>query len=82
MRTAEEHLEWAVRRALEYYDAGDQTNALASFLSDVGKHNGTRHIQDHSATLMILRLGMSEGRSAFEKAMRDFAIFNVPAGSS
>lgn len=74
--TAREHLEWAVRRALEYYDAGDQTNAFASFLSDVGKHDGTAHIQRNSATLMILHLGMSEGRSAFEKAMLDFAVID------
>lgn len=82
MRTAKEHLEWCVSRAMEYYDEGDQTNALASFLSDVGKHDGTEHIQWSGATLMILRFGMSEGREAFEKAMRGFAVIDKPANAS
>jgi hypothetical protein len=33
-----EHLAWAKQRALEYVDAGDLTSAIASMLSDLGKH--------------------------------------------
>lgn len=33
-----EHLAWAKQRALEYVDAGDLKNAVASMGSDLGKH--------------------------------------------
>lgn len=36
-----EHLAWCKQRALEYVDQGDLTSALASFGSDMGKHEGT-----------------------------------------
>ena len=32
------HLAWAKKRALEYLDAGDTTNAVASMSSDLDKH--------------------------------------------
>ncbi len=72
--TGKEHLQWATDRALEYYDMGDETGALASFLSDVGKHDSTRHIQGFPASMMILRVGMGRGRAEFKKAMLDFAV--------
>lgn len=34
----DEHLHWAKERALKYLDAGDCTSALASMMSDLGKH--------------------------------------------
>jgi hypothetical protein len=37
----EEHLTWCKARALEYLDAGDLTNAVASMGSDLGKHPET-----------------------------------------
>jgi hypothetical protein len=39
--TRDEHLRWAKDRALEYADAGDTANAIASLRSDLGKHPGT-----------------------------------------
>jgi hypothetical protein len=36
--TKDEHLEWAKKRALEYLDAGDTSNALTSMMSDMRKH--------------------------------------------
>ncbi len=39
--TRAEHLGWAKQRALAYVDDGDITNALASLLSDLGKHPET-----------------------------------------
>jgi hypothetical protein len=36
-----EHLQWAKDRALEYADAGDTGNAIASLRSDLGKHPET-----------------------------------------
>lgn len=38
MTTRDEHIEVCKKRALEYLDAGDLTNAFTSMLSDVRKH--------------------------------------------
>lgn len=70
--TAKEHMDWAVGRALEYYDQRDHTNAIASFVSDMNKHNDTRYIASHPLTLVILQDGL-KSRQDFEKAMRGFA---------
>lgn len=75
--TAKQHLEWCIARALEYYDAGDTTGAMTSFLSDVGKHEGTAHIQS-TVGMMILNLEVNRGRSEFERAMRGFAVIEAP----
>jgi hypothetical protein len=37
----EEHLQWAKERAYAYLDVGDWRQALASFMSDLGKHPET-----------------------------------------
>jgi hypothetical protein len=54
--TREEHLAWCKERALEYVNAGDITNAVASMASDLGKHPETR---DHSGIMLGLMLQMS-----------------------
>ena len=36
--TREEHLAWCKQQALEYVDAGDLEQAVASMGSDLGKH--------------------------------------------
>jgi hypothetical protein len=37
-----EHLAWCKQRALEYLDAGDMNNAVASMESDMRKHPETQ----------------------------------------
>lgn len=37
-----EHLAWAKQRALDELGRGDTTNAIASMLSDLDKHPGTK----------------------------------------
>jgi hypothetical protein len=64
----EEHLEWCKKRALEYNERGDTTNAFSSFLSDMGKHEET-------ATHMALELGMSlllAGHLSTQQQMNDW----------
>jgi hypothetical protein len=39
--TCDEHLAWCKLRALEYVDAGELTNAVASMGSDMNKHPKT-----------------------------------------
>jgi hypothetical protein len=50
--TRDKHLAWCKRRALEYVDAGDLTNAVASMGSDLSKHPETR------ANDILMMLGM------------------------
>jgi Tfp pilus assembly protein PilF len=40
-QTRAEHLAWCKERALEYLDAGDLANAVASMGSDLNKHPQT-----------------------------------------
>lgn len=74
--SARDHLEWCAERALEYYDLGDKANAIASFVSDVGKHEGTEHIAPLLVTGMIMMLdnAYDRGRAEFKKFMLDFAV--------
>jgi hypothetical protein len=39
--TRNEHLAWAKQRALEYVDRRELANAIASMISDLGKHPET-----------------------------------------
>lgn len=41
MVTRGDHIAWCKMRALEYVDEGDLVNAVASMLSDLGKHPAT-----------------------------------------
>ena len=41
---AAEHFDWAVGRAMEYVDLYDGASAMASLVSDLGKHEGTANI--------------------------------------
>lgn len=40
--TRDEHLAWCKQRANEYLDEGNVVAAVASMLSDLSKHDGTR----------------------------------------
>lgn len=51
MSTREEHLEWCKNRALQYVDAGQLTEAFASFASDVKEHEETSGITTSLALL-------------------------------
>lgn len=57
MRTAEEHLAWCKKRALEYLDAGELANAFTSMLSDMDKHPDTR-LGDTPTAAALTQLGM------------------------
>lgn len=71
MKTAREHLNWAVDRALAEYDAGKRAAAMASFLSDVGTHPDTAWIASHELTFLI---EIERGREAFKRVMTDFSV--------
>lgn len=45
----EEHLQWAKDRALEYVEAGELQNAIASMISDLQKHP---ELEDHPGRML------------------------------
>ncbi len=51
----QEHLKWCKQRALEYVDRNELTQAYASFISNLGKHDETC---DHPAIKMGVGLMM------------------------
>ena len=63
-----EHLEWCKRRALEYCDAGDTTQAYTSMASDLGNHPETAN---HSAIQLGMMMLMSGCLSTVHE-MRQF----------
>lgn len=53
--TREEHLRWCKLRSLEYVDQGDLSNAMASMVSDLRKHEETKNHPgiEHGFMLML-----------------------------
>ncbi len=67
-----EHLQWCKDRALEYVNAGDTSQAYASFASDMNKHSETK---DHPALklgMMMLMGGHLDGVEKMRKWINDF----------
>jgi hypothetical protein len=54
----QEYLEWAKKRALEYLDANDITNAFASMLSDMKKNP---RFENHAGNLIGVGLLLVPG---------------------
>ncbi len=57
--TRVEHMNWCKKRALEYLDKGDVSNAITSMMSDMNKHDETNLEPTHVLTLLGLRAAMS-----------------------
>lgn len=66
--TRAEHLAWCKKRALEYCDMGDTTNAWASMASDLGKHPET----DGHAAIELGMMLLFSGRLNSVAEMRKF----------
>ena len=49
--TRDEHLAWAKGRAMEYLDRGKVADAIASMMSDLGKHEDFNSIEAKMAPL-------------------------------
>ncbi len=66
--TRAEHLAWCKQRALEYVDRGDTANAVASMISDLGKHEET---QRHMGIELGIMLEMG-GQLSSQRDVRDW----------
>ena len=65
---AAEHFDWAVGRALEYVDMDDPGNAMASLVSDLGKHEDTAGILTEDLQYLFMGevlLGGASGAKRF-----------------
>jgi hypothetical protein len=68
--TRAEHLQWCKNRALELVKLGDNPQAYASVVSDLGKHPETKQ-----SVMIVAALGMQMMRSnvlATKHQMKDF----------
>ncbi|MCL2451434.1 hypothetical protein FWD20_00940 [Candidatus Saccharibacteria bacterium] len=72
--TPREHLNWAIKRALELYDAGQKENAVKSFMSDMTKHPGTAFIAAKPFSLMLVQTGCNTSRQEFQNMMAGFKL--------
>ncbi len=68
-----EHLQWCKDRALAYVNDGDITNAIASFQSDMGKHDETR---THAALPLMAQLMFSGNLSTTNEVTKFIEGFN------
>ena len=64
----QEHIEWCKKRALEYVDAGDLTNAFASMVSDLKSEPETAN----HAGIQLGAMLMFSGNLSTPKQMREF----------
>ena len=71
-RTRAEHLMWCKTRALEYVDSGDLQQALASMISDLGKHPDTA---GEGAQGTAISLGVSQTAAGFLGTAREMRKF-------
>lgn len=67
--TRAEHVRWAKDRAHAYLERGDLASAVASILSDLGKHPDTGDIAVNAFLGMV---GMLDVMSGDEHAVRRF----------
>lgn len=65
---AAEHFDWAVGRAMQYVEMGNGGEAMASLVSDFGKHEGTSGILNEGLLFLFtgeVMLGGAQGARRF-----------------
>ena len=70
--TRDEHVAWCKKRALEYVDMGELTNAMASMGSDLGKHPETRGHSGITMGIMLAAGGMLNTQDKMRKFIEGF----------
>jgi Tfp pilus assembly protein PilF len=69
--TRQEHLDWCKKRALEYLDQGDVANAVTSMMSDMSKHEETRHAGE-SMTMLGMMYILQHDREGARRWIKGF----------
>lgn len=70
--TRAEHLQWAKDRAAAYLDKSDAPQAMASFISDMGKHEGTKDHPFLQAPMSALFFTHAEDVEGMRKHINGF----------
>jgi hypothetical protein len=68
----EQHLEWCKKRALEYSDNGDYTNAYASMVSDLTKHDELKNHAGIQLGMMLLMTDRLSTKADIENFINGF----------
>ncbi len=63
MNSREDHIAWCKQQALEYLDAGDITNAIASMIADLGKHPDIRYAPVLAAIGLVFAIQQDEAEA-------------------
>jgi len=67
-----EHLQWCKDRSFEYLDSGDISQALASFISDMGEHPETEGHLALDLGMILLISGNLSDVPKMRKFIEDF----------
>lgn len=71
--TRSQHLHWCKQRALQYVEEGNNSEALASMASDLGKHEETRgSVNVCRLGLMLLMNGKMDSKEEGRKFINGF----------
>lgn len=70
--TRTEHMEWCKKRALEYVDRGDLTNAFASMSSDLTKHPETEKHAGIELGMGLMMIGDLDTQEKMRKFIEGF----------
>lgn len=68
--TRAHHLEWCKKRAIQYCDANDPDQAMASFVSDMRKHEAT---EEHLGLRLMMQMKFA-GLLNSNEEMRKFIL--------
>lgn len=72
MSGRKEHLAWCKTRAMEYCNQGDFTNAFASMVSDLGKHEETRTHAGIGMGMLMMTGGLLNSRDEMTRFIEGF----------
>lgn len=70
--TRSEHMDWCKKRALEYLDRGDISNAVTSMMSDLQKHPETKLRDGSPLTMLGMMAIMNEDNAGARRFIEGF----------
>jgi len=70
--TRQEHLDWCKRRALEYVERGELSEAVTSMCSDLTKHDETANHKGIDIAMGLLLAGSLRTKPEVDKFIKGF----------
>ncbi len=72
MMNRTEHINWCKERSMEYISNNDISNAYASFVSDMNKHQETSNHSALDMGMMLMLSGNLNTKQEMQKFIEDF----------